>query len=84
MRTLQEKYGWEEMGYRIRIRCFQDNLLVKQTLSEPGNGGVLVVDAEGIVIGAVGISGDIGDNDEICAIAGIEKAGFRAAPKLVV
>lgn len=26
------------------IRCFQDNLLVKQTLSEPGNGGVLVVD----------------------------------------
>lgn len=26
------------------IRCFQDNLLVKQTLSEPGNGRVLVVD----------------------------------------
>ncbi|CAM2912591.1 ribonuclease E activity regulator RraA [Skermania piniformis] len=26
------------------IHCFQDNLLVKQTLSEPGNGGVLVVD----------------------------------------
>ncbi len=26
------------------IKCFQDNLLVKQTLSEPGNGGVLVVD----------------------------------------
>ncbi len=50
----------------------------------PSPGGVLVVDAEGVVIGAVGISGDIGDNDEICAIAGIEKAGFRAAPKLVV
>ncbi|PXX63000.1 regulator of ribonuclease activity A [Nocardia tenerifensis] len=26
------------------IRCFQDNLLVKQTLSEPGHGKVLVVD----------------------------------------
>ncbi|MEU4314755.1 ribonuclease E activity regulator RraA [Nocardia sp. NPDC024068] len=26
------------------IRCFQDNLLVKQTLSEPGAGRVLVVD----------------------------------------
>ncbi len=50
----------------------------------PSPGGVLVVDAEGVVIGAVGISGDIGDNDEICAIAGIEKAGFRAAPKLAV
>ncbi len=27
-------------------KCFQDNLLVKQTLSEPGNGGVLVVDGD--------------------------------------
>jgi regulator of ribonuclease activity A len=26
------------------IRCFQDNLLVKQTLNSPGDGGVLVVD----------------------------------------
>ena len=50
----------------------------------PSPGGVLIVNAEGAVIGAVGISGDIGDNDEICAIAGIEKAGFCAAPKLVV
>jgi uncharacterized protein GlcG (DUF336 family) len=49
----------------------------------PSPGGVLIVNAEGEVVGAVGISGDIGDNDEICAIAGIEKAGFRAAPKLV-
>lgn len=49
----------------------------------PSPGGVLVVNKEGIVIGAVGISGDIGDNDEICAIVGIEKAGLRAAPKTV-
>lgn len=28
------------------IKCFQDNLLVKQTLGEPGNGGVLVVDGD--------------------------------------
>ncbi|SMD12172.1 heme-binding protein [Rhizobium sp. RU36D] len=48
----------------------------------PSPGGVLILDAAGTVVGAVGISGDIGDNDEICAIAGIEKAGFRAAPKL--
>lgn len=31
------------------IRCFQDNLLVKQTLSEPGNGRVLVVDGDASV-----------------------------------
>jgi len=32
----------------------------------------------GKVMGAVGISGDTGDNDEICAIAGIEAAGLIA------
>ena len=42
----------------------------------PNPGGVLVLDTEGDVIGAVGISGDIGPNDEICAIAGLEAAGF--------
>ena len=31
-------------GRIVTIRCFQDNLLVKQTLSEPGEGRVLVVD----------------------------------------
>lgn len=50
----------------------------------PSPGGVLILDEAGAVVGAVGISGDLGDNDEVCAIAGVEKAGFRAAPKLVV
>jgi uncharacterized protein GlcG (DUF336 family) len=26
----------------------------------------------------VGISGDTGDNDELCAVAGIEAAGLKA------
>ncbi len=43
-----------------------------------GPGGVLVRDAAGAIIGAVGISGDIGDNDERAAIAGIEAAGLTA------
>ena len=30
---LQEKYGWEEMGHRIRIRCFQDNPSLKSSLT---------------------------------------------------
>lgn len=34
-------------------------------------GGVLIRELEGAVIGAVGISGDTGDCDEACAIAGI-------------
>ena len=32
------------------------------------------------VVGAVGISGDTSDNDEICGIAGIEAAGLKADP----
>lgn len=36
----------EFAGPITTIRCFQDNLLVKQTLGEPGNGGVLVVDGD--------------------------------------
>ncbi|GAB5460843.1 GlcG/HbpS family heme-binding protein [Hoeflea alexandrii] len=39
-------------------------------------GGVLVKDSTGAIIGAVGITGDTSDNDEIAAIAGIEAAGF--------
>ena len=41
-------------------------------------GGVLIRDAGGDVIGAVGISGDTSDNDEAAAVAGIEAAGFVA------
>lgn len=43
----------------------------------PVPSGVLVIDAEGEVIGAVGISGDTSDNDEMCAVAGIEAGGMR-------
>jgi len=32
------------------------------------------------LLGAVGVSGDTSDNDEICAIAGIEAAGLKANP----
>ena len=44
----------------------------------PAAGGVLVVDGEGHTIGAVGISGDLSDADEACALAGIAAAGLRA------
>jgi uncharacterized protein GlcG (DUF336 family) len=43
-------------------------------------GGVLIKDGAGDVIGAVGISGDTSDKDEVCAIAGIEAAGLKADP----
>ncbi len=43
----------------------------------PVPGGVLVR-RDGEIIGAVGITGDTSDNDEACAVAGIERAGFVA------
>jgi uncharacterized protein GlcG (DUF336 family) len=45
----------------------------------PVPGGVLIQDG-GKLLGAVGISGDTSDNDEACAIAGIEAAGLKANP----
>jgi uncharacterized protein GlcG (DUF336 family) len=44
----------------------------------PNPGGVLIRDVSSHILGAVGISGDTGDNDEIIAIAGIEAAGLKA------
>lgn len=46
----------------------------------PNPGGVLIRDAGGVVLGAVGISGDTGDNDEIIAVAGITAAGLTPDP----
>ncbi|EJM22897.1 hypothetical protein, possibly involved in utilization of glycolate and propanediol [Pseudomonas sp. GM21] len=44
----------------------------------PVPGGVLIRDAGGEVIGAVGISGDSSDNDERCALAGLLAAKLVA------
>jgi uncharacterized protein GlcG (DUF336 family) len=44
----------------------------------PVPGGVLIRDAAGELLGAVGISGDTSERDEMCALAGIEAAGLRA------
>ena len=44
----------------------------------PVPGGVLILDGSGALLGAVGVSGDTSDNDEICALAGIEAAGLKA------
>lgn len=43
----------------------------------PVAGGVLVKQ-DGVILGAVGITGDVSGNDEACAIAAIEKSGFVA------
>ena len=54
------------------------NALAKGRLV-PVPGGVLIQDGT-TLLGAIGVSGDTSDNDEICAIAGIEAAGLKANP----
>ncbi len=44
----------------------------------PVPGGVLVRDADGALLGAVGVTGDTSDHDEAAAVAGIEAAGLTA------
>ena len=46
----------------------------------PVPGGVLVQDTEGALVGAVGVTGDTSDNDEIAALAGVESAGLVGQP----
>lgn len=46
----------------------------------PVPGGVLILDAAGDAIGAVGISGDASDKDEYAAVTGARAAGFATHP----
>ena len=43
----------------------------------PAAGGVIVVGSFGGPLGAVGISGDTSDNDEVCVLAGLAAAGLK-------
>ena len=81
-------YGALAMGMGSRALCqrAQEQAFFSnagKTLAQgrlvPGPGGVLIR-REGALLGAVGISGDTSDNDEACAIAGIEAAGLKANP----
>ena len=44
----------------------------------PVPGGVLIRNQNGEVVGAVGVTGDLSDNDETCAVEAIDACGFKA------
>jgi uncharacterized protein GlcG (DUF336 family) len=54
--------------------------LVGGGLLMPVPGGVLIRDENKKVLGAVGISGDTSDNDELAAMAGIKAVGLVGDP----
>jgi len=73
------------MGSRRLFERSQKNPIFVQMLGMVSDGrvmcvpgGVLILDAQGDTIGAVGISGDTSDNDETAALAGIGAAGLKA------
>ena len=72
-RTMMERAA-QNPNFLTAIVAASDGRLV------PNPGGVLIRDANNAVLGAVGISGDNADNDEISAVAGIEAAGLKADP----
>jgi uncharacterized protein GlcG (DUF336 family) len=76
-RTLAKRIG-ERIGFQAALSAASDGRFV----AVPG--GVLVRNAPGEVIGAVGISGDTSDKDEYAAITGIRAAGLEPEPEAAV
>jgi uncharacterized protein GlcG (DUF336 family) len=74
-------FGTRELAERAGKQPAFINALaaVTQGRMVPSPGGVLIA-AGGDVLGAAGISGDTGDNDEVCALAGIQAAGLAGIP----
>jgi uncharacterized protein GlcG (DUF336 family) len=77
-------WGALGMGFGTRELLERDSTFVTAIAAAtqgrmiPSPGGVLILDADKEVVGGVGISGDFGDNDEICAVVGIQTGGFAA------
>jgi uncharacterized protein GlcG (DUF336 family) len=44
----------------------------------PAAGGLLIIRHDGELIGAVGVTGDHSDQDEICAKAGLASCSFNS------
>ena len=83
--------AWGALGMGASSRTLRDRLTdrphfiaaltaVSQGRFVPVPGGVLVRDQTNRVVGAVGISGDTSEKDELCAITGIRAAGLTPDP----
>ncbi len=75
-------FGTREITERAaKFPAFIDALTtISKGRAVPSPGGVLILDEHKEIIGAVGVTGDTGDNDELCALAGIAATDFAAAP----
>lgn len=83
--------AWGSLGMGMSTRLIRDRLAQRPVFQGalasvsdgrfiPVPGGVLILDASGSAIGAVGVSGDASDKDEYCAIEAIRAAGLASEP----
>jgi glc operon protein GlcG len=83
--------AWAALGMGMSTRLIRDRMAQRPAFQNalaaasdgrfvPVPGGVLILDAKGMAIGAVGISGDTSDKDEYCAISAIKTAGLASEP----
>jgi len=83
--------AWAALGMGVPTRRLRDRLADRPAFqaalaaASDGRfvavpGGVLLKDAAGATIGAVGVSGDTSDKDELCAIMGARAAGIATDP----
>ena len=72
--------GSRALGDRAEVQAYFIDAVGRMLDGDfiPVPGGVLVKNTAGEILGAVGISGDLSDNDEKAAVAGIEAAGLIA------
>ncbi|BAN48289.1 heme-binding protein [Metapseudomonas resinovorans] len=71
-------FGGRELARRADLMPAFFNALSDLTGGHmlPVPGGVLIRNSHGEILGALGISGDTSDNDELCAIAGVTATGL--------
>jgi len=83
--------AWGALGMGVSSRKIRDRLSARPVFQTalaaasdgkliPVPGGVLIEDADGFTIGAVGVSGDSSEKDEYCAIGGIRAADLNSEP----
>ena len=72
-RQIGERYNQDnfQQGFIIALNTMSGGGLI------PLPGGVLIYDESGQIMGAVGVSGAVSDDDETCAIAGIKAIGMK-------
>jgi len=83
--------AWGALGMGAPSRMLRDRLasrphfIAALTAASDGRfipvpGGVLIRSGTGHIVGAVGVSGDTSERDELCAVRGIQAAGLDPDP----